>query len=117
MATEKQSSSSPEVTSGSDLPISSSYTIAESVPLPITGHKLNGNNYLQWSQSIMMYISGKGKDDYLTGEIVSPQAGDPHFRLWKTENNMVMSWLVNSMTSQFHDYRDRGEFLALQHGL
>ena len=48
----------------------------------------------------MMYISGKGKDEYLTGEIVSPTAGDPHFQLWKTENNMVMSWLVNSMTTE-----------------
>ena len=44
----------------------------------------------------MMYISGKRKDDYLTGEIVSLKAEDPHPRLWKTENNVVMSWLVNS---------------------
>ena len=33
---------------------------------PITGHKLNGNNYLQWSQSILMFIGGKDKDGYLT---------------------------------------------------
>lgn len=40
--------------------------------LPITGHKLNGNNYLQWSQSVLMFISGKGKDEYLTGEKIAP---------------------------------------------
>ncbi|RVW98159.1 hypothetical protein CK203_031908 [Vitis vinifera] len=32
----------------------------------ITVHKLNGKNYLQWSQLVMMYICGRGKDDYIT---------------------------------------------------
>jgi hypothetical protein len=27
----------------------------------ITGHKLNGYNYLQWSSSVMMFICGKGR--------------------------------------------------------
>ncbi|XP_024027458.1 uncharacterized protein LOC112093390 [Morus notabilis] len=47
-----------------------------------------------------MYICGKGEDEYLTGKIILPLEGDPKFRLWKTENNMVMSWLVNSMTNE-----------------
>jgi hypothetical protein len=44
----------------------------------ITGHKLNGYNYLQWS-SIMMFICGKGRDDYLTGDIIIPEKNDPIF--------------------------------------
>ena len=48
----------------------------------------------------MMYISGKGKDEYLTGEVVPPKVGDPKFRLWEIENNIVISWLVNSMTTE-----------------
>ena len=28
-------------------------------------HKLNDKNYLQWSQSIMMHICGRGKEDYI----------------------------------------------------
>ncbi|KAH9705125.1 Plant intracellular ras-group-related LRR protein 4 [Citrus sinensis] len=40
----------------------------DSSPILITSHKLNDHNYLQWSQSVMMFICGKGKDDYLTGE-------------------------------------------------
>ncbi|EXB70633.1 hypothetical protein L484_023818 [Morus notabilis] len=98
--TERQKESSSEVTSGSGVSNFSTYGVAEGVHLPITGHKLNGNNYLQWLQSVMMYICGKGKDEYLTGEIIPPKEGDPTFRLWKTENNMVMSWLINSMTNE-----------------
>ncbi|KAF5450286.1 hypothetical protein F2P56_030651 [Juglans regia] len=67
--------------------------------MPITGHKLNGNNYLQWSHSVMMFICGKGKDDYLTGDAAKPNKTDEKFKVWNAENNMVMSWLINSMTN------------------
>ena len=55
--------------------------------LPITGHKLklNGHNYLPWSQSVMMFVCGKGKDDYLTGVSMSLDKEDPKFKDWKTE--------------------------------
>jgi len=46
----------------------------------ITRHKLNGYNYFQWSSSVMMFICGKGRDDYLTGDIIIPEKNDPMFR-------------------------------------
>lgn len=57
----------------------------------ITGHKLDRQNYLQWSQSVMMFICGKGKDDYLTRATIKLGEEDLNFRSWKFENNMVMS--------------------------
>ncbi|KAJ9693937.1 hypothetical protein PVL29_009763 [Vitis rotundifolia] len=36
--------------------------------LQITAHKLNGKNYLQWSQSVKIIIYNKGKFEYLTSE-------------------------------------------------
>lgn len=47
-----------------------------------------------------MFICGKGRDDYLTGDIIIPKKNDPMFRTWKTGNHMVMSWLINSMTHE-----------------
>lgn len=97
---ENENTSSSEVTSTTDN--HTSYTldmITKSIPLPITGHKLNGNNYVHWSQSVIMFVSGKGKNEYLIGEVVAPMTRDPKVRLLKAENNMVMSWLVNSMTN------------------
>ena len=88
-----ESSSKPEAIRGS-------HDGSESIQIPITGHKLNGNNYLQWSQSVKMFICGRGKDEYLIGEIVPPKNVDPKFRTWKVENNLVMSWLINSMTNE-----------------
>ncbi|KAI3470119.1 hypothetical protein Pfo_026782 [Paulownia fortunei] len=78
----------------------SSANIQESSSLLITNHKLNGHNYLQWSQSVLMYICGKEKDEYLTGEVPILEKSDSQYRTWKTENHMVMSWLINSITAE-----------------
>lgn len=37
--------------------------------LQITIHKLNGKNYLEWSQSVRLVIDGKGKLGCLNGEV------------------------------------------------
>ncbi|EXB64488.1 hypothetical protein L484_006725 [Morus notabilis] len=73
MATERQSSTS-EVTSNPKTAAlaSSSHGGPDTPSLLITGHKLNGQNYLQWSQSVMMFICGRGKDEYLNGEVTIP---------------------------------------------
>ncbi|XP_073025759.1 uncharacterized protein [Primulina eburnea] len=67
---------------------------------PITCHRLNGKNYLQWSQSVRLFICGRGKDAFLSGESPCPASEDPKSRTWNSENCMVMSWLINSMTTE-----------------
>ncbi|RVX17159.1 hypothetical protein CK203_003382 [Vitis vinifera] len=94
MATNSSSSTSDIIISSS----SSSHQM-ETSHLPITAHKLNGQNYLQWSQSILMFIWGKEKDDYITGASAAPETTASTYKKWIAENNMVMSWLVNSMTA------------------
>ena len=77
--------------------------VTDSSPLPITSHKLAGHNYLQWSQSVMMYVCGKGREDHLTGTAAPPNKNDPTYKMWKAENSMVMSWLINSMTNEISE--------------
>ncbi|KAG6480145.1 hypothetical protein ZIOFF_063623 [Zingiber officinale] len=69
----------------------------------ITSHKLNCLNYLQWSQSVNMYICGKGKKDFLTSASVAPSPKDPKYKIWNAENQMVMSWLINSMDNEIRE--------------
>ena len=98
--TETYQSSSTSITS----PIGPSITpMSETNLAPVTNHKLNGHNYLQWSQSVMMFINGKGRDDYLTGAVVQPNTSDANYKLWGSENNMVMSLLINSMTMEISE--------------
>ncbi|XP_028807923.1 uncharacterized protein LOC114762586 [Neltuma alba] len=45
----------------------------------VVAHKLNGSNYLQWSQSVLMYLRGKHKEKYINGEAKQPAHNDPNF--------------------------------------
>ena len=44
-----------------------------------------------------LYVKRKGKIGYLDGSINIPKADDPSYKIWKEQNSMVMSWLINSM--------------------
>jgi len=44
-----------------------------------------------------MYIRGRGKISYLTGDIKEPNPNDSTYAAWDAENSMIMTWLVNSM--------------------
>ncbi|RVX02883.1 hypothetical protein CK203_023151 [Vitis vinifera] len=68
--------------------------------LSITIHKINGQNFLRWSQFVKLYIRGKGKIGYLTGSTMTPLEDDPKFQMWDSENFMIISWLINSMESE-----------------
>jgi len=63
----------------------------------ITLPKLNGANFREWSQSVMLVIKGKGKIGYLTGETTKPSSESVACGVWEAKNAMVMAWLVNSM--------------------
>ena len=53
--------------------------------------------FLQWSQSVTLFLRGKGRLGYITGETKSPDVSDPGYRQWDVENSMVQVCLINSM--------------------
>ena len=63
----------------------------------ITTIRLNGSNFLHWSQAVRLYIRGRGKIGYLTGETTAPEKFDSAYATWDAENSMIMAWLVNAM--------------------
>ncbi|XP_024022355.1 uncharacterized protein LOC112091879 [Morus notabilis] len=95
------SSATSDATSG----MASSGTISQSNSivsfsensLQITVHKLNGKNYLEWSQFVRLVIDNKGKYGHLNGEEKPPATSDPKYRQWRSENSMVTAWLINLM--------------------
>ncbi|KAG8488956.1 hypothetical protein CXB51_016958 [Gossypium anomalum] len=65
--------------------------------LIITNHRLDGKNFLQWSQSVLMALRGRGKIGYINGQIPRPASTDSGYTTWELNNSMVMAWLINSM--------------------
>uniref|UniRef100_A0A9I9E6Y4 UBN2_3 domain-containing protein n=1 Tax=Cucumis melo TaxID=3656 RepID=A0A9I9E6Y4_CUCME len=65
-----------------------------------SGEKLNGQNYFSCSQSIKMFLEGRYQFGFLTGETIRPPLGDALERLWKGEDSLIRSMLINSMEPQ-----------------
>ncbi|KAL9419015.1 hypothetical protein AB3S75_036882 [Citrus x aurantiifolia] len=82
---------------------------SDSMNTPSTGdlqnipaaHRLNGKNYLKWSQFVRTFLKGRGKISHLLG--TGPKPGDPIFDAWDEADAMVMSWLWNSMVPEISD--------------
>ncbi|KAF7153877.1 hypothetical protein RHSIM_Rhsim01G0079100 [Rhododendron simsii] len=63
------------------------------VSLPLTG-----DNYTTWSRAIVMALSAKNKVGLIDGSILKPAKTDSLFNQWIRCNNMVTSWLFNSLS-------------------
>ncbi|CAN1239583.1 hypothetical protein LINGRAPRIM_LOCUS2418 [Linum grandiflorum] len=56
----------------------------------ITIKKFNGKNYLPWSQSARMFITGKQKREYLTCIATKPAESDAaSFTKWENDDNQL----------------------------
>ena len=60
-------------------------------------YRLNGTNYLQWSQVVRSFLKGRGKMGHLTNP--SPKEKDLGFKVWDEGDSVIMSWLWNSIKS------------------
>ena len=47
-----------------------------------------------------MYLRGRGKIGYITGDKKQPDKASANYDTWDAENSMVMTWLVNSMDEE-----------------
>jgi hypothetical protein len=64
----------------------------------LASQSLNGKNYQTWSQAIIMALSAKNKLGFTDGTISQPKTSSEDFSQWSRCNNMVKSWLLNSIS-------------------
>ena len=61
---------------------------------------LNGDNYATWSHAMQKALRAKNKLAFITGTINQPtDQEDPLFDLFERCNDMVVSWLQNSIST------------------
>ncbi|KAK5802336.1 hypothetical protein PVK06_029924 [Gossypium arboreum] len=72
-------------------------TEASHLSFQLTSHKLNGKNYLEWPQSVKLAIDGRDRLGHISEEVEQPRVGDPKISKWRSENSMIIAWLINSM--------------------
>jgi hypothetical protein len=69
----------------------------ESTTAALVAPPLDGKNYHAWFRSMMKAIILKNKLRLLNGSCPMPDAFDPTFEPWIRCNNLVLSWLINSV--------------------
>ena len=73
-------------------------TTLEASSITIIPEKLTGDNYREWAHSITLALDGRDKLGYISGETQAPSSLDTKaMKLWKSENSLVSSWLINTM--------------------
>ncbi|XP_070660481.1 uncharacterized protein [Malus domestica] len=58
---------------------------------------LNEFNYLPWSRTISLALGGRSKLGYANGSIKAPEPSSTLYGAWHANNQLVMSWILNSM--------------------
>ena len=102
MAMGKQGSSSA-VTFSQEIVIADPSSGSEKQCSPYYWTQTNRPKWLQWSKSVLVFVCGKEKDNYLTGVATTLAQEDLICKTWKSENSMVMSRLKNSMTNKIEE--------------
>ncbi|KAG8488224.1 hypothetical protein CXB51_018059 [Gossypium anomalum] len=85
---------------GSEISVNNSNPMSEFQNIQVA-YRLNGKNYLKWSQLVRTFLKGRGKLSHLLR--TGPKEGDPKFDAWDEQDSMVMSWLWNSMMPEISD--------------
>jgi hypothetical protein len=67
----------------------------------IVSKPLNGENYNSWKRAMMMALSAKNKLGFVNGTLPKPSnLYDSQGLAWTFCNNMVLSWLLNSVSTK-----------------
>ncbi|XP_071708394.1 uncharacterized protein [Rutidosis leptorrhynchoides] len=69
--------------------------------LILISKKLTGSdNYSSWRRSMMIALNAKNKLKIVTGDIIEPAANSPVKAFWERTNDMIISWILNTITDQ-----------------
>ncbi|KAL5799943.1 hypothetical protein ACOSQ4_032827 [Xanthoceras sorbifolium] len=70
----------------------------DSPRIVLVSQLLNGDNYSTWRRAMQMTLFAKNKMRFITGTIIKPQSLETKIVEWEHCNDMVLSWLINSIS-------------------
>ena len=75
---------------------------------------LNEFNYIPWSRAVTLALGGRSKLGYINGNIEPPVSTSPTYDAWLCNDQLVMSWVLNSMEprlSELFSYSESAHLL------
>ncbi|XP_019241409.1 PREDICTED: uncharacterized protein LOC109221380, partial [Nicotiana attenuata] len=58
----------------------------------------DGSSYANWRRGVLISLSAKNKLGFINGTCRCPSVDSPLFELWKRSNDMVIAWLLSSLS-------------------
>ncbi|XP_070050332.1 uncharacterized protein [Nicotiana tomentosiformis] len=75
------------------------FLLSSDVPgVSLVSTHFSGTGFGEWRQNMIVSLSARNKIGFIYETIVKPPENSPQFRQWDRCNNMVISWLTNSLT-------------------
>ncbi|KAK9677426.1 hypothetical protein RND81_11G142600 [Saponaria officinalis] len=62
-----------------------------------------GSDFLNWKRDVLMALTAKNKDGFLTGDCAQPSSTDKKHSQWIRCDLMVLRWLMNSIAKSVRD--------------
>lgn len=78
-------------------------THSDAPGMNLINNTFDGKGYQAWKRSILIALSAKNKLGFITGAQSTPAAGSPDLQPWSRCNDMVTSWLLNSLSREIAD--------------
>ncbi|XP_049366594.1 uncharacterized protein LOC125831441 [Solanum verrucosum] len=97
------------------IPSGSTSTVRIEIPSPFYLHPsenagsslllgvFDGTGYRSWRRAVLRALSVKSKIGFINGEVVKPNPDDPSFQQWERCDDMVTSWILNSLSPDLRD--------------
>ena len=63
----------------------------------------NGGGYGSWRRSVLRALSAKNKLGFVNGDCKKPGVNSAHIRHWERCDDMVTSWILNSLSEEIYD--------------
>ena len=73
------------------------YFLSSSENPGVTQPLLGMRNYQSWSRAMILALTAKKKIGFVNGKITKLDLDSPLYEDWESCNNMVLSWMINSM--------------------
>lgn len=67
--------------------------------LSLVSETLTNQNYQHWSRYVKIALLAKLKLGFIDGTQLKPADNSPQLALWKRSNHLVISWLLNSIST------------------
>nr|XP_025888001.1 uncharacterized protein LOC112941876 [Solanum lycopersicum] len=65
--------------------------------------QFTGVGFCSWRRSILRTLSVKNKLGFINGDCSRPRSTDPSYKQWERCDNIVTSWILNSLSKEIAD--------------